>query len=138
MATGAFSARNGTDRLIVKTICTHLIFFHEAGYAFHTHRKQGLRWIESADAMQPSGFSCHFNGRIDPELFGATPQERPGFYKMSCEVLSVRRHCVWVDTGGPMPPEFVPGSPDADARAVRNVLVRFTYDDQEHTLGHTG
>jgi hypothetical protein len=136
VATAIFLARNGTDRLVVRTICTHLVFFHEAGFAYHTQRRQGWRWTETDAALQPTGFSCRLNDRIEPERFGATPQERPGFYKLSCEVLSLRRHCVWVDTGGPMPREFVPGSAEADARAVHDVVVRFTYDGEGRILRH--
>lgn len=134
MTRAVLRASNGSDRLLIRTICTHLMFFHEAGYEFRTERRQGWRWVESGEALQPSGITCLFNGRLDPRQFGATPQERPGYYKLSCEVLSIRRHCVWVDTGQPMPAEFVPGSADADARAIRTVSLGFTYDGESLSL----
>jgi hypothetical protein len=134
MANAVIPAKNGSDRLVIRTICTHLVFFHEAGFEFRTERRRGWRWVETGQALQPSGLSCLFNGRLEPAQFGATPQERPGFYKLTCEVLSIRRHCVWVDTGQPMPAEFVPGSADADARAVSAVSLNFTYDGTTHSI----
>ena len=137
MASVTYLANGGTDRLVVKTICTHLLFFHEAGFEIRTQRRQGLRWLESDAAVQPNAVSCRFNDSMDPALFGATPQARPGYYKLSSEVLSIRRHCVWVNAGQPMPAEFVPSAAAMDARAVRNVLVCFTYDGKQRTLRHS-
>jgi hypothetical protein len=138
MARGTFRARNGTDRLLIRTICIHLVFFHEAGFEFRTQRRSGLRWIDSDDTLRPQDVSCSFNDGADPEHFAATAQLRAGYYKLSTEVLSLRRHCVWIDTGQPMPAEFVPGTLGADARAVRDVLIGFTYDGNVQTLRHAG
>ncbi len=138
MARGAFIAHNGTDRLLIRTICTHLVFFHEAGFEFRTQRRVGWRWIESSDALQPLDVSCSFNDGADPVRFAATPQLRAGYYKLSSEVLSLRRHCIWVDAGQPMPSAFVPGTTGADARAVHDVLIHFTYDGKVRTLRHRG
>jgi hypothetical protein len=128
----------GRERLAARTICTHLAFFHEAGFEFRTQRRQGWRWIDSGQAQQPQNVVCFFNDRLEPARFDATPQSRPGYYKLSCEVLSLRRHCVWVDVGQPMPAEFVPGTTGMDARAVDDVTLCFTYDGTAHTLRHSG
>jgi hypothetical protein len=136
MARAVVAAGTGTDRLVIRTICTHVVFFHEAGFEYRTERRRGWRWVESGEALQPHDVACTFNDRIDPERFDATAQVRPGFHKLSCEVLSLRRHCVWVDVGQPMPAEFVPGTTGMDARAVRDVVLSFTYDGTERTLRH--
>ena len=40
MATRIFLTNGGNDRLVVSTICTHLLFFHEAGFEYRTERRQ--------------------------------------------------------------------------------------------------
>lgn len=149
MATRIFLANGGNDRLIVSTICTHLPFFHEAGFEYRTERKQhvpmalwnptrwrGFRWRRSDEAEQPGNMRCIFNQGSDPSEFGATPQASPGFLKLTCEHFSIRRHCVWVAVGGPSPSE--PAVPADDvAGNVREVLLQFTYDGQERKLRHS-
>jgi hypothetical protein len=126
-------AANGTDRLVVSTICTHFMFFHEAGFQFRTERRNGWRWIASDAAVQPINLRCSFNDRDDPESFGATSQTTTGFYKLSCDHMFARTHCVDVVRGGATLPE-----PDLgrDARSVRDVQVQLAYDGQELVLRH--
>jgi hypothetical protein len=135
MARRTLLAKNGTDRLVMSTICTHFIFFHEAGFQFRTEHKQGWRWLASDHALQPHDVHCTFNQGADPAAFGATPQTGIGCFKLSCDQMSVRTHCVWVVHGGSTQAEPDQGN---DARSVRDILVRFTYDGQEQTLRHLG
>ena len=135
MARQTILAGNGTDRLVVSTICTHFIFFHEAGFQFHTERRHGWHWRPSDAALQPSDLRCSFNQDDDPSAFGATPQTGTGFYKLSCDQMSIRTHCVNVVRGGPTETEPDNGN---DARSVRNVLVSFSYDGRTQTLRHGG
>jgi len=149
MATTTLLANGGNDRLVVTTICSHLIFFHEAGFEYRTERKQrtpfawwdpatwrGFRWKRSDDAAQPRDIKCTFNQDTDPSAFGATPQSSPGFLKLSCEHLSLRRHCVWVVAGGPMSPRPASAVGD-DVSRVQDVVLQFTYDGQAWTLRHS-
>ena len=133
MARQTILAGNGTDRLVVSTICTHLIFFHEAGFQFHTERRQGRRWQPTDEALQPTDVRCTFNQGDDPTMFGATPQTGTGFYKLSCDQMSIRTHCVNVVRGGP--PRTGSGGV-ADARTVTNVEVTISYDGSTRTLRH--
>jgi len=133
MARQTILARNGTDRLVVTTICTHFIFFHEAGFQFRTERRLGRRWAPTDEALQPLDVQCRFNQGDDPAAFGATPRTGTGFYKLSCDQMSIRTHCVDVVHGGPTETESNSGN---DARSVRNVVVSFTYDGQAQTLSH--
>lgn len=133
MAKRTIVAANGTDRLVVSTICRHFPFFHEAGFQFRTERRHSWRWLASDDALQPKNVRCIFNQNDDPALFGATPQTGVGFYKLSCDQMFVRTHCVDVVHGGAILPEVDLGR---DARGVRNVIVRFTYDGSEQLLHH--
>jgi hypothetical protein len=136
MARRIIPVRNGSDRLVIRTIRSHLIFFHEAGFAFSTERRQGSRWVASDEAEQPHDLHCTFNDDIDAASFGATPQSGVGSFKLTAEVLSLRRHCVFVVEGNPesaLPPQAT----GADARAVRDVVVQFTYDGDRHTLRHS-
>ncbi len=135
MATRTFLARNGTDRLVVSTIRTHVIFFHEVGVAFSAERRRGCRWLPSDEAEQPREIRCTFNQGLDPSAFGATPQSGTGFFKLSCDYMALRTHCVDVVRGEPT--QSVP-NPDNDAHGVRDVLVHFTYDGQEQTLRRSG
>jgi hypothetical protein len=135
MARAVLLANDGQDRLVIRTICTHHLFFHEAGYEFRTERKQGFRWLASDEAEQPCDLECRFNGGHDPAIFGATPQSRIGFFKLSCEVLSIRRHCVWVVEGSPQADRKAIQSAGPDARAVTDVVLRFRYAGQPLTLG---
>ena len=134
MARQTILARNGTDRLVVSTICTHLIFFHEAGFQFRTERRQGRRWLPADEALQPSDVTCRFNQGDDPATFGATPQTGIGFYKLSCDQMSIRTHCVNVVRGGPPQAD---AHAIADARTVTNVEVTLTYDGRTQTLRHS-
>ncbi len=90
MATWVFLANDGSDRLIVSTIRTRLVFFHEAGFEFSTERRverrpvwwrpttwRGFDWVRSGDAEQPRNVRCLFNKEQDPLEFGATPQSSP-------------------------------------------------------------
>jgi hypothetical protein len=132
----------------VSTICTHLLFFHEAGFEYRTERKQhvpmalwnpttwrGFSWTRSDDAEQPGNMRCTFNEDADPSNFGATPQASPGFLKLTCEHLSIRRHCVWKSVGESLPAEPVVPAGYA-VSSVREVLIQFTYDGQERKLRH--
>ena len=148
MATRVFLTNGGNDRLVVSTICTHLLFFHEAGFEYRTERRQrtpmalwnpatwrGFRWTRSDEAEQPRDMRCSFNQGAEPSEFGATPQSSPGFFKLSCDHLSIRRHCVWVAVGDPE--QSRPGPPPGNAASsVREVLLQFTYDGQERKLRH--
>ena len=133
MARQTILARNGTDRLVVTTICTHFIFFHEAGFQFRTERRLGRRSAPTDEALQPLDVQCRFNQGDDPAAFGATPQTGTGFYKLSCDHMSIRTHCVNVVRGGPT--KTVPDRGN-DARSVRNIAVSFTYDGRARTLRH--
>jgi hypothetical protein len=150
MATTTLLANAGNDRLVVRTICSHLMFFHEAGFEYRTERKQrtptvwwnpatwrGFRWRPSDDATQPRALRCTFNRDGDPAAFGATPQTSAGFYKLTCEHLSVRRHCVWLIEGDAASSPRIAVADD-NARRVRDVVLRFTYDDRACTLRHAG
>lgn len=72
MAMQTILAGNGTDRLVVATICSHFIFFHEAGFQFRTGRRHGRRWQSTDETLQPRDVRCRFNQGDDPEAFGAT------------------------------------------------------------------
>ena len=136
MARAVLLANDGSDRLVIRTICTHLIFFHEAGYEFRTERKQGWRWLATAQAEQPHDLECRFNDGIDPDAFGATSQSGAGVFKLTCEVLSIRRHCVWVVEGSPQSDRKAQQPEGLDPRGVKDVVLRFTYAGQPHTLQH--
>jgi hypothetical protein len=138
MARAVLLANDGRDRLVIRTICTHLVFFHEAGYAFHTERREGWRWLPSDDAEQPRDLECTFNGGIDAATFGATPQAGVGFFKLTCEVLSIRRHCVWSVEGSPQADRRAMQERGEDARLVTDVMVRFSYAGERRTLRHAG
>jgi hypothetical protein len=133
MARRIILAANGTDRLVISTICTHLPFFHEAGFQFRTERRQGWRWLASGNALQPQDVRCSFNQGADPSAFGATALIGTGFYKLSCDQMFVRTHCVNVVRGGATLPDASLGN---DARGVRDVVLTFTYDGEEQTLRH--
>ena len=133
MAQKIVLAANGTDRLVVSTICTHFMFFHEAGFQFRSERRNGWRWLASDAALQPINLRCTFNHGDDPKTFGATPQTATGFYKLSCDHMFARTHCVDVVRGGATLPPLDQGK---DARSVRNVVVHFAYDGQEMALRH--
>jgi hypothetical protein len=137
MARAVFLANEGKDRLVIRTICTHLVFFHEAGYEFRTQRRLGARWIASDEAEQPADLDCRFNDGINAAAFGATPQSGIGFFKLTAEVLSIRRHCVWVVEGSPQADRQAMQVEGQDPRGVRNVVVRFSYAGQPHTLRHS-
>ena len=138
MARAVLLANDGGDRLLIRTICTHLVFFHEAGYEFRTERRRGLRWLPSDDAEQPRDIDCRFNDGIDAASFGVTPQTGVGFFKLTCEVLSIRRHCVWVVEGSPQSDRKASQAQGADARRVNDVVLGFSYGGQRHTLRHAG
>jgi hypothetical protein len=148
MATRVFYANDGNDRLIVSTIRTRLVFFHEAGVAVSSERKvrmrvvwwkpatwRGFQWRRSADAEQPRNLRCLFNGSVDPAAFGATAETSPGYFKLACDSLAIRRHCVWVAQGD--------GTPSADAASVdrraadvRDVELHFDYGGEARTVRH--
>ena len=136
MARTVLLSNDGRDRLVIQTICTHLIFFHEAGYEFRTERRQGSRWIASDDAEQPRDLDCRFNDGIDAAAFGATPQSGVGFFRLTCESMSIRRHCVWVVEGSPQSDRKAMQAPGEEPRSVRDVLLAFSYAGQRHTLRH--
>ena len=148
MATETFLANGGNDRLVLSTICTHLMFFHEAGFEYRTERKQrtplvlwdpatwpGFRWMRTDDAEQPRDMVCTFNQDTHPSAFGATSQSSPGFFKLSCEHLSIRRHCVWVAMEDPA--QSSGPAVSNHARGVREILLRFNYDGQARTMRHS-
>jgi hypothetical protein len=150
MATARYLANGGADRLVISTICRHLVFFHEAGFEYRTERRRptrfalwnpatwrGFRWAQSADAEQPHELRCVFlQGAVarDPAAFGATAQSGEGSFKSSCDFLVSRTSCIHVvDGGAPRP-----GPPDlgADARSVDSVELRFVYGGRERILRH--
>ncbi|MFO1085049.1 MAG: hypothetical protein U1E21_10820 [Reyranellaceae bacterium] len=149
MATWVFLANDGSDRLIVSTIRTRLVFFHEAGFEFSTERRverrpvwwrpttwRGFDWVRSGDAEQPRNVRCLFNKEQDPLEFGATPQSSPGYFRLTCDSLSIRRHCVWVVQSDPRAdPE-----PTFEGRAgtVREIELQFDYDGRAQTVRHAG
>src|SRR5215510_9268108 len=131
MATATLLGNGGSDRLVISTICTHLLFFHEAGFQYRTERKvpvmrswwkpatwRGFRWARSGEAAQPSAIRCLFNETDDAIAAGATAQSSRGFYRLSCEHLFVRRHCVWVTVGEEGPPAS--STEACDVRLVRD------------------
>ena len=138
MARAVLLANDGRDRLVIRTICTHLVFFHEAGFEFRSERKQGFRWIPCDEAEQPVDLDCRFNDGIDAAAFGATPQSGVGFFKLTCELMSIRRHCVWVVEGSPQSDRKAVQPHGWDPRGVKNVVLNFTYGGQRHTLRHAG
>jgi hypothetical protein len=149
MTTRIFYANDGNDRLIVSMIRSRLVFFHEAGVAVSSERKvptrvvwwkpatwRGFQWRRSADAEQPRNLRCLFNGSVDPAAFGGTAETAPGYFKLACDSLVIRRHCVWVAQGD--------GTPSADAASVdrraadvRDVALRFDYGGQARTVRHS-
>jgi hypothetical protein len=138
MARAILLANDGRDRLVIRTICTHLVFFHEAGYEFRTECKRGRRWLPSDDAEQPRDLDCRFNDAIDAVAFGAAPQVGVGFFKLTCEVLSIRRHCVWVVEGSPQSDRQAMQVAGGDPRGVRDVELSFSYAGQRQVLRHSG
>jgi hypothetical protein len=148
MTTRIFYANGGNDRLIVSTIRVRLVFFHEAGVAVSSERKvptrpvwwrpatwRGFRWQRSAEAEQPRNLSCLFNGGADPAAFGATAETSPGYFKLACDSLVVRRHCVWVAQGDGTPAADA-AAVDRRAAAVRDVEVHFDYGGEARTVRH--
>lgn len=152
MATATYVSTGGDDRLVIATICTHLPFFHEAGFALRTERRQrvpvrflnpaswrGERWSPGADALQPLGLRCLFvqRGDIerDPADFGVTAGSDDGTLKSSCDYMMARAHCIHV-VNAQQPASVAAASENDDARSVINVCVRFTYDGQERVLWH--
>lgn len=142
-------ANGGNDRLVVSTISTHLVFFHEAGFEYRTERRQrtpkvwwnpatwrGYKWTRTADAEQPRDVRCTDDRGMDLSELGATSQSSPGFFKSTYEHMSIRRHCVWVAVGDPAQPGPAPAA-DEGARNVRDVLLRFDYGGQVRTLRHS-
>ena len=134
MARAILLANQGNDRLVIRTICTHHLFFHEAGYEFRTERRRGWRWLPSDDAEQPGDLDCSFNDGVPATAFGATPQAGVGFFKLTCEVLSIRPHCVWVV--GNDPADRTATQRTGDARGVSAVRLRFSYAGQRQVLRH--
>ena len=95
MATGVYLSNDGNDRLIISTICNHLLFFHEAGFEFCTERQvrtrfmwwnpttwRGFKWTRSDDVQQPVNMRCTFNESSDPVEFGATSQSSLGRFQI--------------------------------------------------------
>jgi hypothetical protein len=147
MAASIYLANDGNDRLIISTTCNHLVFFHEAGFEFRTERKmrtrfmwwnpttwRGFKWTRSDDVQQPVNIRCTFNESFDPVEFGATSQSSLGRFNLSCDHLTIRRHCVWVVRDAPARAEPAGGD---GARDVREILLRFEYDGQKRTVRHT-
>jgi hypothetical protein len=147
-----YLSKAGDERLVVSTICTHLPFFHEAGFVFRTERRQrvtvaswnpstwrGVRWLPSAQALQPVGLRCVLIQRgdveRDPADFGVTTQVADGIVKTSCEDMMARAHCVFV-VNVEQPASVARPKAIDDARSVVNVCVRFGYDGQQHVLWH--
>lgn len=150
MTTRVFLANDGNDRLIVSTIRTRLVFFHETGFEFSTERKvdmrpvwwkpttwRGFNWVRSSDAEQPHNMRCLFDQESDPSAFGATPQSSPGYFKLTCDSLSIRRHCVWVVQNDENRSDPVPTF-EGRAGAIREIELQFEYDSQARTLRHAG
>lgn len=148
MTTRVFYANGGNDRLIVSTIRTRLLFFHEAGVVFSSERRmpvrpvwwkpatwRGFRWQRDADAEPPRNLRCLLNGEADPAAFGATVETSPGYLKLTCDSLMVRRHCVWVAQGDGTPATDA-AAVDRRAAEVRDVEVHFDYGGQAHTVRH--
>lgn len=148
MATRVFFANDGNDRLVVSTIRTRLVFFHEAGFQFSTERRvdarpvwwkpatwRGFRWQRSDEAEQPRNLRCLFNNSADPAEFGATPQSSPGHFKLACDSLSIRRHCVWVVQGDGPRSESAPAV-EGRAAAVRDIELHFEYGGEPRTVRH--
>ena len=65
-----------------------------------------------------------------------TSQSSPGYFKLSCDHLTIRRSCVWVVRGDPAQADLEPAVGD-DVRNVREILLRFEYDEQMQTVRHT-
>lgn len=152
MSTRTYLSKAGDERLVVSTICTHLPFFHEAGFEYRTERRQrlqfalwnpatwrGVRWSPSADALQPIGMRCVFIQRggveREPTDFGVSTQAGDGFVKTSCEDMVARAHCVFVVNVDQPASVARPRELD-DARSIVNVCVHFAYDGDEHVLWH--
>ena len=92
--------------------------------------------MRSDQAEQPSDMRCLFNKAHDAVLFGATPQSSAGFYKLSCDLLAIRRHCVWVAMGDSTPSS---ANPVTNAvQSVRDIDLGFTYGGQRHEISHSG
>jgi hypothetical protein len=51
-------------------------------------------------------------------------------------VLSIRRHCVWVVAGDPESDPIERPREGLDPRGVKDVVLRFSYAGQRHTLRH--
>jgi hypothetical protein len=148
MTTRVFHANDGNDRLVVSTIRTRLVFFHEAGVSLDTERRvavrpvwwqpatwRGFHWRRSDEAEQPRNLRCLFNGRWDAAELGATSQSSPGHFKLSCDSLAIRRHCVWVVQGDGPRSDSAP-SIEGRAAAVRDIELRFEYGGQMRTVRH--
>lgn len=148
MTTARFLANGGNDRLTVSTICTHLAFFHEAGFQYFTERRQrtpfvwwkptswhGFEWTRSDDVEQPRNIRCTFNGECARSKFGASSQSSLGHFKLSCDELAIRPHCVWIVHAASTRTAVDPTVRDG-ARIVREILVQFEYDGRLHTVRH--
>jgi len=148
MTTARFLANGGNDRLTVSTICTHMVFFHEAGFRYCTERRlrtplvwwkptswRGFKWARSDDVEQPRNIRCTFNGESARSKFGASSQSSLGHFKLSCDELAIRPHCVWVVQGNS--PRTTTDPPIRNSvRNVRNILVQFEYGGQLQTVRH--
>lgn len=152
MASRTLTANGGDDRLVISTILTHLMVFHEAGIEFRTERKRrvevvwwnpftwgnGFEWRRSNAATQPTiqEFSFVQGADIvrDPVDFAVTRSTGTGRVKVSCVYFAVS----WTSTSDPRQPP-PPGLSDLgnDARSVNDVIVRFTYGGESRTLRHS-
>lgn len=153
MATRTCVSKGGGERLVISTICTHLPFFHEAGFEFRTERRRrvpprlwnpatwtGFVWSVTGEAAQPTGLRCVFfqgdGAEREPADFAATAQRGDGYLKLSCDHMVSRLHCVHVVRGEQPRSVAPPDMPCNDARSVTDVRLHFTYDGQAHTIAH--
>lgn len=152
MTTRSFLLLDGTERLVVSTICRHAPFFHEAGFAYWTQRREriavtpwnplswsGVRWTTTAEVAQPSDVQCVFIQRDgierDPQDFDATTEVRDGSVKLTCEYLLSRAHCIDV-VRADQPASIASAEEARDARSVVNLRLRFTYGGAARTFWH--
>jgi hypothetical protein len=142
---------HGNDhRLVISTICTHLVAFHEAGFEFRTERKQqvtvvawnpftwggGYEWRKSNSAEQPSILEYSFIQGTDivrsPADFAVTETRNTGSFKSSCSYLFGG-----ISNDSRTNPVDPPDDLGNDARSVNDVVVRYRYNGQDRTIRHS-
>ena len=137
MASRTYTSNNNTHRVIVNTILTHLVVFHEAGFEVIREKKRtvpvqwwnpstwsGYVWERSNEPAEPTNFRGVFIQGRDIErdgfFFNASVTRQTGY----CKVIFVFAGSGPSDLGN-------------DARSVNDVKLTYRMNGNNITLRHT-